>query len=93
MGHLPRVIAVLTVFGMRTRGLRAGGASLLWPPNWTLCKTSQRRRRKVSLAVRGGSLELDSKLREEVRELMPLGALTGRYYFKSLTRGKCRLRA
>ena len=63
VGHLPRVIAVLTVFGMRTRGLRAGGASLLWPPNWTLCKMSRRRRQRVSLAhdttVRGGSSEFD----------------------------------
>ena len=43
VGHLLHVIALLTLFGVRTRGLRAGGASLLWPPNWTLCKMSRRR--------------------------------------------------
>ena len=40
VGHLPRVIALLTVLDVRTRGLRAGGSSLLWPPNKTLCKAS-----------------------------------------------------
>ena len=87
VGHLPRVIALLTVLGVRTRGLRAGEASLLWPPNWTLCKMNQRRRRKGTLArettVRGGSLEFDSNFREKVRELSPLGDLTDCYYSKT----------
>ena len=88
VGHLQSVIALLTVLGVRTRGLRAGRLSLLWPPNRTICKASRRRRQKVSLArdttVQGGSSEFDRNFGEEVHELSPLGASNDRYYSKRL---------
>ena len=52
VGHLPRMIALLTVFGMRTRGLRAGGVSLLWLPTGRFARQADGGGKKLVWPVR-----------------------------------------